>query len=105
MRHVAPGRHDLRPRLGAVGGWLMARPSEVPAFAHSVENHDGTWVCTGGDGRLVARHNGRRPDARHSVVTSRCGFRTTDMAEAVRHASSNQYDWRHAEPVDGPPEG
>lgn len=68
----------------------MARASEIPPFAHAVERgDDGVWRCSG--------------RATFAARSERCPFRTEDMAAAVAHAASRQYDWRHARPVDAEP--
>lgn len=68
----------------------MARPTEIPPFAHAVERGpDGVWRCAG--------------RATFAARSERCAFSTDDMSEAVAHAASRQYDWRHAPPVDASP--
>lgn len=65
----------------------MGRPTEIPPFAHAVERGpDGVWRCSG--------------RATFAARSERCTFATPDMSEAVAHATSKQYDWRHARPVD-----
>lgn len=65
------------------------QPTPIPPWAHAVEDIGGVWRCS-----AIIQRGVDRGDFEH------CTFTTTDPAEAIAHATSNQFDATSAAPVD-----